>query len=352
MKGFKRWMGVGALVMLLSACGNSETTATKEISAEEPESEVTVPILKMGYATSIMSYPMTLLPDYTENLEVELSSFSSGNDVMTALISKSIDVAQITYLHYITAMDKGLDIVPISGQVNGGTDMLIHKSLELEPDDWDGLKKLIAEYKEQGKTFRVAASRGSAQDIQMRGEFLLHGIDPMKDVEIINIANVSDHVTALERGEVEMTTSVEPVATMAKINGAAKHFAYPYNQDAGNLTNLIVTRSDVIEDRPKDLTAIVGGIVSVLDEIDSDKDLWIDVVNEYTTLDDETGSEALKNAYPDHKIHRESALAIVSMMQELNYIQSDVSDKVGANINYTFLSEVTGKPKEELGYND
>ncbi|RXZ76660.1 ABC transporter substrate-binding protein [Paenibacillaceae bacterium] len=344
-----------ALIMvLLAACGNA-TDSSKPAAAGEGDKAAPPkanPILKVGYAKSVMSYPMTLLPELTDDLNVELSSFASGNDVLTALVSKSIDAAQITYLHYITAVGKDLDIVPISGQVNGGTDLLAHKSLGLETDDWEGFKKIIQDFKNNGKPFRIGASRGSAQDIQMRGEFKKNGIDPLTDVQIVNIPNFADHIVAIEKGEVEMVTTVEPIATQARLSGQAVHFTYPYNQAAGKLTNLIVTRSDVIKDRPEDLTSFVGGVVALLDKLDTDKEEWINVVNKYTPLDEETGKEALKNAYPDYKIHRESALAIVAMMKELNYIQSDVSEKVGNNIDYTFLSKVTGKTKEELGYND
>ncbi len=51
-----------------------------------------------------------------KGVEVEATGFNSGNDVLTALVSKSIDVAQVTYLHYITALDKGFDVVAVSGQ--------------------------------------------------------------------------------------------------------------------------------------------------------------------------------------------------------------------------------------------
>lgn len=368
----KAWLIVViAILLVITACGNKNSENVSNTSAVEKEVEKPAaatpaaetkeapkvkpkpsPILKMGYAKSIMSYPMTLLPGVTENLNVELSSFSSGNDVLTALVSSSIDVAQITYLHYINAMAKDLDIVPISGQVNGGTDILVQKDLGLTEDNWEGLKKIIADKKAAGKTFKVGASRGSAQDIQMRGEFLLNDIDPLKDVEIINIPNFADHVAAITSGEVDMVTTVEPIASQAKLGGMASHFTYPYNQAAGKLTNLIVTRSDVIKDRPEDLKAFVSGVVTLLDNVQKDKQIWIDVVNKYTPLDDATGAEALNNAYPDYQIHRESAISIVNMMLELNYIQSDVREKVGSNIDYTFLSAATGKTKEELGYND
>ncbi len=329
------------LVLFGCSSGDEETAAnSKEQTAQ------------FGYATSVMSYPMTLLPEYTEEVDVELTSFSSGNDVMTALVSGSLDVAQITYLHYIRAMESGFDIVAISGQVNGGTEILIKNDLDLAEDDWEGLKAIIEESKANGQPFRLATSRGSAQDIQIRAELRLNGIDPNKDIEIINISNTSDHVTALERGEIEMVATVEPVATMAIEKGSAKHFTFPYNQDAGKLTNLIVTRSDVIEEKPEVVEAVVGGIVEVIEKIDEDHDLWIEVVNEHTPLEAETGAKVLNNAFPDYKVHREAALSIVGMMLDLGYIQKDVSELVDENIDYQFLEKVTGKSKEELGYNE
>lgn len=329
---------------MLFGCNNEEDVATTH-----SEEKATV---QFGYATSIMSYPMTLLPEYTEEVDVALTSFTSGNDVMTALVSESLDVAQITYLHYIRAMESGFDIVAISGQVNGGTEVLIKNDLNIAVDDWDVLKNVVEEFKGSGQLFRIATSRGSAQDIQIRAELQKHGIDPMKDVEIINISNATDHVVALERGEVEMAATVEPVGTMAIEKGSAKHFTFPYNQAAGKLTNLIVTRSDVIEEKPEVVEAVIGGVVDVISTIDQDPKLWVDVVNEYTPLDAATGEKVLNNAYPDYKVYRESAISIVEMMSELNYIKTDVTALVEENIDYQFLEKVTGKPKEELGYNE
>ena len=62
--------------------------------------------------------------------------FNSGNDVLTALIAKSLDVAQVTYLHYVTALDKGFDIVAVAGEVNGGSECLSAKALGLTYQSW------------------------------------------------------------------------------------------------------------------------------------------------------------------------------------------------------------------------
>ena len=59
---------------------------------------------------------------------------------------------------------------------------------------------------------------------------------------------------------------------------------------------------------------------------------------------------AVANLYPDYDMHRASAVAVAQMMRNLKYINTDVSETVEKNMDYSFLETVTGKPKSELGY--
>ena len=191
------------------------------------------PAIKLGYAKCAHCTPLVLTPDYAKDIALDVVGFNTGNDVLTALVSKSIDVAQVTYLHYATALDKGFDVVAISGQVNGGSQMLVANDLPVPEGDWAALKALATKRKAEGKPLKVAASRGNAQDIHMRGAFATHGIDVQKDLEFVNIPNPSDHAPALRRGEVDLICSVEPFATLIRQVGAGKFFAFPYDQAAG-----------------------------------------------------------------------------------------------------------------------
>lgn len=306
--------------------------------------------IKLGYAKCAHCTPLALTPEKATDVKLEAIAFNTGNDVLTALLSKSIDVAQVTYLHYATALDKGFDVVAISGQINGGSQILVGNDLPLGENDWTGLKKLIADYKAQGKPFRVAASRGNAQDIHMRGAFAKQSIDINKDVQFINIPNPSDHVQALRRGEVELICSVDPFAAQIREVKAAKFFAFPYDQAAGKLTNLIVTRSDVIAAKPKGVEQTVRSIIKVNELMANDKPLFIDTIQKVTGLDKAVATGAVANLYPDYQMHRASAVAIAQMMRELKYINTDVSAAVEKNMDYRFLEAATGKPKSALGY--
>ena len=308
------------------------------------------PTVKLGFAKCAHCTPMSLTPQYSPDVKIEAIAFNTGNDVLTALLSKSIDVAQITYLHYATALDKGFDVVAVSGQVNGGSQMVLADGIAVPPNDWDALKALIQKDKDAGTLFRVAASRGNAQDLHMRGEFLKHGIDINKDVQFINIPNPPDHAAALRRGEVDLVCTVEPFATQILQTGAGKFFDYPYDQAAGNLTNLILTRSDVIASNKAGVQAVVTATVKVDDAITRDPELWLNAINKVTGLNHDIAVAAVKNLYPDVDMHRQSAIAIGVMMKDLHYISHDVSDDITAHMDYEFLMAATGKSKDALGY--
>src|SRR5712692_1796160 len=308
------------------------------------------PAIKLGYAKCAHCTPMSLTPQYAKGVQIDAVGFNTGTDALTALVSKNIDVAQVTYLHYAIALDKGFDVVAISGQVNGGSAMLVGNDLPVIPNDWSSLKKVIVEYKAAGKAFRVAASRGNAQDIHMRGAFAKQGIDINTDVQFVNIPNPSDHLQALRRGEIELICTVEPFATQILQNQAAKLFGLPYDQAAGKLTNIILTRSDVVAAKPKELEETVRAIVKVDEFIAGDKAALIDVISKITGLDKTIAAGAVDNLDPDPKLYRAKALAIAAMMRDLKYINSDVSAAVEKNMDYRFLEAATGKPKSDLGY--
>lgn len=308
------------------------------------------PKIKLGFAKCAHCLPMSLTPGLAKGVEIEATGFNSGNDVLTALVSKSIDVAQVTYLHYVTALDKGFDVVAVSGQINGGSECISSNKLALAGEDWAAFKAVVAKAKAGGQPLKVAASRGNAQDIHMRGAFLKQGVDPNKDIQFVNIPNPADHFAALQREEIDMVCSVEPFASQIRLAGAGKHFVFPYDQAAGNLTNLIVTRSDVVASQRPGIQAVVGAVVALNEKLSADKGPWIDVINKLTGLDKTVADEALKNAAPDAAIHRSQTLAIAAMMRDLKYISKDVSAEVEKNMEYSFLEQATGKKKNDLGY--
>jgi len=306
--------------------------------------------IKLGYAKCAVCFTMALTPELSNELAIETIGFNTASDVLTALVAKSIDVAQVTYLHFVTALDKGFDVVAISGHINGGSEIVAQPRLALAEGDWDGLRKLVLDRKAQRNPLRVAASRGSAQDIHLRGELKINGIDANRDIQFINIPNPADHAAALRRGEADVICTVEPFASQIKLAGIGTPFAQPYRQAAGKLTSLIVTRSDIIAQRPKDVQATVNAVVKLIDKLNGDTRVWGDVIVKYTGLDRTIAQAAMQNAFPDYRMYRGATFAIAGMMKELNYVSRDVSADADRHMDYRFLAEATTRAKGDLGY--
>lgn len=334
----------------LFAAAVAMTSLVLPLASPAARAQGAEPVVKVGFAKCAQCLSMALVPQYGKSVKIEAIPFTSGNDVLTALVSHSIDVAQVTYLHLVTALDRGFDVVAISGQVNGGSEILQRNGLGLKANDWAGLVKLVKARKAAGKPLKVAASRGNAQDIHMRGEFLMHGIDPDKDVQFINIPNPADDASALQRGDIDMVCSVEPFASQIRMMGAGTLFNLPYDQAAGNLTNLILTRSDVIKQHPEEVQQTVDAVVKMVDSLKAGDGPWLAAIGKYTALDPKVAAESLKNTDPDYRMYRKKTHAIAAMMHDLHYVSSDVSTQIDQHMDYSFLMKATGQPKTALGY--
>jgi ABC-type nitrate/sulfonate/bicarbonate transport system substrate-binding protein len=333
---------VCALVVLSVALVSSRGT----VSAEGDT-------VNVGYGTCAHCLTMALTPKFGRGVTINLVKFNSSNDAFTALIGGSIDVAQVTYLHFIRALDQGIPVLAISGHVNGGSEVLTRKELGIKPNDWNALKAVIAQDKNNGKPFRVGASRGNAQDIHWRGEFKAHGIDPDNDVEFVNVADAADDLAALNRGEIDAVASVEPFASQIRLAHAANHFSWPYDQAAGNLTSLIVVKPDYAQKHPREVQAVVAAMVGMVDDLKSPqgKAEWLDLIKHNTALDPTIAQAALHNEYPDYDIHFKQMLAMEQMMRGVNYIEHDVSSsEIVSHVDYSYLMKATGRTKEQLGY--
>jgi len=94
----------------------------------------------------------------------------------------------------------------------------------------------------------------------------------------------------------------------------------------------------------------VTAVVRLVEQLNKDKQGWVDSIVKGTGLDKNVATEALKNAYPDYAMHRASTKAIGEMMRDLKYISRDVAADIDKNMDYRFLSQATGKQAAALGY--
>jgi ABC-type nitrate/sulfonate/bicarbonate transport system substrate-binding protein len=293
---------------------------------------------------------MALLPGQIKGYKVDYQNFSKLSDLEAGLASGRIDVGQIDYTGLVAVISQGLPIVAISGEVNGGSDLVVSPSLAVKTGNWASFKSLVASRKAAGKPLTIASQFGSVQDIELRLELPKEGID-VSDVDIVN-TTYEGMAQALHSGSVDAAAAVQPFAAAIIQDGFGKHFDYPYDQAAGSLTNVVVVSQRYAKDDPAAVAAIAKGMVNLTGYLKtkSGTAAWSKVVQKYTNTSAPVVDSALKQLTPDLKIPMSQVQTIAASMYSQGLIAKPVTDaQLAAKIDYTPLAKATGKSAAELG---
>ena len=193
------------------------------------------------------------------NVDLQLKTFNSGTDELTAIQAGALDAAYIGPNPTITAwtqLDKGVHVV--SGAASGGAYFVVNKSINTPAD----LK---------GKTL-ATPQLGNTQDVALRNWLKSKGLatdtNGGGDVKIVPQDNATS-LAQFEAGNIQGAWVPEPWATRLVNEGGGKILVdeadlWPKGQYV--TTQLIVT-SDFLKAHPSTVQALVNGQVAANDYI-------------------------------------------------------------------------------------
>lgn len=160
-----------------------------------------------------------------EGLEVELQTIPGGDKTMTALLSNAIDVALVGSETSIYVSQQGSDDPVINFHQLTQTDGTFLVSRKpVDSFDWNTLK---------GSTFLGQRKGGMPQ---MAGEFALkkHGIDPHKDLTLIQNIEFANIASAFSSGTGDYVQLFEPQASIIEQEDKGKVIA-SFGKESGLL---------------------------------------------------------------------------------------------------------------------
>jgi len=160
-----------------------------------------------------------------EGLEVELTTTPGGDRTMTALLSGNIDIALVGSETSIYVYAQGSEDPVINFAQLTQTDGTFLVSREpVENFNWEMLK---------GVTFLGQRKGGMPQ---MAGEFTLkkHGIDPHKDMELLQNIDFANIPAAFASGTGDYVQLFEPQATVFEQEGRG-HVVASFGTESGRL---------------------------------------------------------------------------------------------------------------------
>lgn len=216
----KKWFKVSILLLFaavlvfpLAACGKDELQKVRI-------AEVTRSVF---YAPQYVAIEKGFFKE--EGLDIDLKTTAGGDKTMTALLSDGADFALVgseTSI-YVTAQGTKDPIVNFAQLTQTDGTFLVARD-KIENFSWDMLK---------GSTFLGQRKGGMPQ---MAGEFVLkkHGIDPQKDLTLIQNIDFANIATAFASGTGDYVQLFEPTASVFEKEGKG-HIVASFGTESGHI---------------------------------------------------------------------------------------------------------------------
>ncbi|ULT56031.1 ABC transporter substrate-binding protein [Neobacillus drentensis] len=222
----KKWMKISFSLLLISvlmislaACNSDSGTKTKKLEKVRI-AEVTRSIF---YAPQYVALAKGFFKD--EGLDVTLTTTPGGDKTMTTLLSGGADIALVgseTSI-YVYAQGSNDPVINFAQLTQTDGTFLVARN-KIDNFSWDMLK---------GKTFLGQRKGGMPQ---MVGEFVLknHGIDPHKDLNLIQNVDYANIANAFASGTGEYVQLFEPTASIFEKQGKG-YIVASFGKESGHV---------------------------------------------------------------------------------------------------------------------
>ncbi len=219
-----------------------------------------------------------------QGFETEVIAMQGGTQLAQAVIAGSIPIAVMGGA-YLTAAVRGADLVMIATHMDKLPYTLLTKP---------NLKRV-----EDLKGKRLAISRfGSSSDAGLRLALQKLGLNPEKDVTIVQVGGQTERFAALKANTVDGTVVIPP------LSGAAERLGY---NALINMTKLgiaypqegVVVSRQVLASRREMVTRFLKAYIEGVKELKSDKPFAVAILAKHLRLDPKKDRQALDDSFQE-----------------------------------------------------
>jgi NitT/TauT family transport system substrate-binding protein len=253
----------------------------KEIALTEAI-RVGIPGLSAEFVPVWAAKDKGLLKKY--GLDVEIIAMQGGTQLVQAMIGNSIDFSVMGGA-YLTGAMKGADLVMVATHMDKFPYSLIVKPSIKRAEDLKGTKLAISRF-------------GSSSDAGLRVSLQRSGINPDKEVTILQVGGQTERYAALRAGVVDGTVVIPPLSGAAQRAGFNTIFnmtklGIPYPQEG------VVASRQYIAKRRDTLLRFLKGFVEGVRDLKADKEFAIAVMAKHLRMDPKKDREALEDSFQE-----------------------------------------------------
>lgn len=242
--------------------------------------------LKLGLAAgSVASLPIYLAVEHTfqdDGLTVEVVSFPGGARAAQALASDSTDIAAIAPNNLINLINAGQRA---KGFYAGSNQAEIEWFARPEIKGWAELK---------GRSVGIS-SFGSLSDFITRYVLRKHGLEPERDVQLVQAGELATLLSALQAGKVDASILSAPFNWQAEAEGLTRLGTQATEVGPEWPRNVFVAKERFLDEHPNTVRALLRAHVKAIRLARSDREAAVQVIMKALKYE----RQAAERAYDD-----------------------------------------------------
>jgi NitT/TauT family transport system substrate-binding protein len=288
---------IGALFLFLTlvaaACGSdsseetTEETATTAAPGAEgerpaPEKEkitVGLPVLTPAWVPLYLANAEGYFAE--EGIEVELVHFQGGSEVVSGIVSGSVDMAVGALAELALGYEAGQPLKGLYGAFN----MPVFEFYAV-----DGIDSVEAG---KGKAWGITRA-GSSTDFLTRFVIEEAGLNPSSDVNIVQGGRSAERMAAMAAGQIDVNIFAPPETFIAEEAGYKKILTladvlpeYPYG--------VTYASESFISDNPGTVEAFLRGLVRGIETVQADPELAAQVIVDVVEIEEKYALETVES---------------------------------------------------------
>lgn len=297
-------------------------------------------VIKYGHTSGVHEMAQYVVPDFLPaQYRVEWVDFGiAGIGRLAAMMQGLCDVMSTANSYVISGRAEGAKITGICGIAGRGQAIIARQDR--------GIRRL-----EDLRGKKLATKKFTSSHVMLMLVLRAVGIDPNKDVQIVDVGEPAGFNVMIERGDADAGQLWEPMVSIAAAKpGIVKleldrFFKLTWPTHSGTF----VTQK-LINEQPEMIQAIVDASLKATDAIKKDRDRWMKISQKYLAQPPEILRAAMENSDPRVDLDLTMLYRNAEVMLELGIIKKDVTREMEEAVDYRFLEKATGKKKEDLGY--
>jgi len=248
---------VSVLAFTMVACGGQPQ---EQQQGEAAEGTKEVQKLRLGYL-NVMDDAQTILADRAglyekHGLDVEMTLFSSGTDLIKAIVGGQLDAGVLGFSNALSWLDKGADL-----KIVGGAQMGFHSMLVGQDSGIASVDQL------KGKSV-ASQSQGSTADIVLNGVVWNQAGLAREDVTM-QYVSPAVAIQSLASGKVDGAFVFEPYASIAKMTYPVKEI-YEIGQQWPFPCMVVIASGDIVKNNQAAVYSMLDAQKEAIEMLEND----------------------------------------------------------------------------------